>query len=289
MTLPTMAPDVDRHPLFDWIDRIDSGPFSTLAVGERIAFPNPEALVALSAAVARTRRVTVASTIFVAPLHSTVWHAKQVATLDVLSEGRFVLGLGVGGREEDYLAVGASYARRHERLDAQVAELRRLWAGEAVGGGVGPVGPTPTRPGGPPLWSGAPSERPLRRAARWADGVAGFSFGPDPAEVASGFERADAVWREAGRAERPRHVTSFWYALGPDADERLEAYARRYLAVFGEAPAAALASLCAAAGEEGLRESLEALRAAGADEVLLVPTTADPVELERTEAVLAEL
>ena len=289
MTLPTMAPDVDRHRLFDWMDRIDAGTFSTLAVGERIAFPNPEALVVLAAAVGRTQRVRVASTLFVAPLRNTVWLAKEVATLDALAEGRFVLGLGVGGREEDYRAVGAPYGRRHERLDVQVAELRRLWAGEPIDASLGPLGPRPFRPEGPPLWTGASSPRPLARAARWADAVAGFSFGPDPEEVARGFEAADAAWQAAGRSARPRHVTSFWYALGPGAEERLEAYARRYLAVFGAGPAAALAALCSAAGEARLRERLAAVREAGADEVLLVPTTADPAELERTEAVLAAL
>ncbi|MDH3685851.1 MAG: LLM class flavin-dependent oxidoreductase [Myxococcales bacterium] len=287
MTLPTMAPDVADHRLFDWIDRIESGPFSTIAVGERIAFPNPEAWVVLAAAVARTKRVRVASTLAIAPLRSTAWLAKQVATLDVLSEGRFVLGLGVGGREEDYRAVGVSYARRHERLDAQVAEMRRLWAGEALDAETGAIGPTPTRAGGPPLWTGASSERPLRRAAQWAEGVAGFSFGPDPAEVRHGFDAADRAWEEAGRAGRPRHVTSFWYALGPGAEERLAAYARRYLAVFGEAAATALSALCLAAGEERLRDLLAQLRDAGADEVLLVPTTADPAELARTEEILA--
>jgi len=287
MTLPTMAPDVADHRLFDWIDGIESGPFSMIAVGERIAFPNPEAWVVLAAAVARTKRVRVASTLSIAPLRSTAWLAKQVATLDVLSEGRFVLGLGVGGREEDYRAVGASYARRHERLDAQVAELRRLWAGEALDAETGAIGPAPTRPGGPPLWTGASSERPLRRAARWAEGVAGFSFGPDPLEVRRAFDAADRAWEAAGREGRPHHVTSFWYALGPAAEERLAAYASRYLAVFGEAAATALSALCLTAGEERLCEVLSQLRDAGADEVLLVPTTADPAELARTEAILA--
>jgi alkanesulfonate monooxygenase SsuD/methylene tetrahydromethanopterin reductase-like flavin-dependent oxidoreductase (luciferase family) len=247
-----------------------------------VCFPNPEILVALAGAAAVTERVRIAATVFVLPMHATAWLAKQTATLDVLSGGRLVLGVGVGGREEDYRAVGAPFERRHARMDEQVDALRRLWAGEPPFAGSAPIGPAPLQPGGPPLWIGAASEPALRRGARWADGVAGFSLGPDPAEVAAGFRLAERLWSEAGRPAPPRRVTSFWYALGPDAEERLRAYAVRYLALFGERPAQALAARCAAAGAAAVRERLAALRDAGADEVLLVPTEKSLDELERT-------
>jgi len=282
MTLPTMVGGLSRDDLLGWSRRVDEGPFSTLAVGERIAFPNPELLVSLAAAAAVTERVRIAATVFVLPMHTTPWLAKQTATLDVLSGGRLVVGVGVGGREEDYRVLGAPFARRHARMDEQVAELRRLWAGEAALPGSEPVGPRPLQPGGPPLWVGAASEPALRRAARWAEGVVGFSLGPDPAELARVFEGAEAAWAEAGRPGPPRRVTSFWYALGGDGAARLAAYAERYLRVFGAAPASALARRCRAAGAAALREALAAARDAGADEVLLVPTSADLAELERT-------
>jgi alkanesulfonate monooxygenase SsuD/methylene tetrahydromethanopterin reductase-like flavin-dependent oxidoreductase (luciferase family) len=282
MTLPTMVGGLGRDDLLAWARRVDAGPFATLAAGERVTFPNPEILVTLAAAAAVTERVRIAATVFVLPMHATVWLAKQAATLDVLSAGRLVLGVGVGGRADDYRAVGAPFERRHARMDAQVAELRRLWAGEPPFPGGDPVGPAPLQRGGPPLWIGAASEPALRRGARWAAGVAGFSLGPDRAEVAAGFRLAERLWREAGRTQPPRRVTSFWYALGPDAEERLRAYAVRYLAVFGERPARALAARCGAAGAPAVRERLAALRDAGADEVLLVPTANELDELERT-------
>jgi alkanesulfonate monooxygenase SsuD/methylene tetrahydromethanopterin reductase-like flavin-dependent oxidoreductase (luciferase family) len=282
MTLPTMVGGLGRDDLLHWSRRIDAGRFATLAAGERIAFPNPELLVSLSAAAAVTERVRIAATLFVLPMHATAWLAKQAATLDVLSAGRLVLGVGVGGRAEDYRAVGASFERRHARMDEQVADLRRIWAGEPPFPGADPVGPAPVQAGGPPLWIGAASEPALRRGAGWAAGVAGFSLGPDPAEVGAGFRLAERLWREAGRAAPPRRVTSFWYALGPDAEERLRAYAVRYLAVFGERPARALAARCGAAGKAALRERLAALRDVGTDEVLLVPTSREIDELERT-------
>jgi alkanesulfonate monooxygenase SsuD/methylene tetrahydromethanopterin reductase-like flavin-dependent oxidoreductase (luciferase family) len=282
MTLPTMVGGLSRDDLLGWSRRIDEGPFSTLAAGERIAFPNPELLVSLAAAAAVTERVRIAATVFVLPLHATPWLAKQTATLDVLSAGRLVVGVGVGGREEDYRVLGAPFARRHARMDEQVAELRRLWAGEAPAGGSEPVGPRPRQAGGPPLWIGAASEPALRRAAHWAEGVVGFSLGPDPAELAATFERAGRAWSEAQRREPPRRVTSFWYALAPDGPARLAAYAERYLRIFGATPARALAGRCRAAGAPALRDALAAARDAGADEVLLVPTCADLAELERT-------
>jgi alkanesulfonate monooxygenase SsuD/methylene tetrahydromethanopterin reductase-like flavin-dependent oxidoreductase (luciferase family) len=281
MTLPTMVGGLSREDVLAWSRRVDEGPFATLAVGERISFPNLEIGATLAAAAALTERVRIAATVFVLPLHPAVGLAKLAASLDVLSGGRLVLGVGVGGREEDYRVLGVPFERRHARMDEQVALLRRIWAGEPPLPGAAPVGPAPLQPGGPPLWVGAASEPALRRAARWADGVAGFSLGPDPAELERTFRLAERAFVEAGRP-RPRLVTSFWYALGADGPERLAAYAARYLRVFGPGPASALSHRCRAAGQRALRDALAAARDAGADEVILVPTSADGAELERT-------
>lgn len=286
MTLPTMVPATRREEILGWSRAVDEGPFASLAAGERISFGNPEVLATLSAAAALTERVRIVVTAVVLPMHPTAWIAKQLATLDVLAGGRLTVAVGVGGREEDFRVVGAPFARRHARMDAQVAELRRLWAGEPALPGTAAVGPRPFQPGGPPLWIAASGERPLRRAARWADGLAGFSLGPDPDEMQRHFALARDAWREAGRTP-PTLVTSFWYALGPGAAERLEAYARRYLGVFGEGVAGALAARCRCAGEAALREALSRARDAGADQVILVPTSTDLGELARSVDAIA--
>jgi alkanesulfonate monooxygenase SsuD/methylene tetrahydromethanopterin reductase-like flavin-dependent oxidoreductase (luciferase family) len=286
MTLPTMAPGAGRDAVLTWARRCDAGPFASLACGERIGFPNPEILVSLSAAAAVTERVRILATAFVLPMHRAPWLAKQAATLDVVSGGRLTLALGVGGREEDYRIVGASLERRHARLDAQVAELRRIWAGEPAVAGTAPVGPAPVQAGGPPLWIAASGERPIRRAARWAQGLAGFSLGPDADEIERAFRLCERAWRDAGRTEPPWRATSFWYALGPWPEDQLRRYAERYLRVFGEGPAQALARRCRCAGAQALRDALRDARDAGADEVILVPSSAEPGELERTLDVL---
>ena len=82
-----------------------------------------------------TDRVRIEATVSITPMHSAVSVAKQAATIDVLSGGRFVLGVGVGGRDEDYRALDASFARRHARLDEQVATIRRVWAGSRLAKG----------------------------------------------------------------------------------------------------------------------------------------------------------
>jgi alkanesulfonate monooxygenase SsuD/methylene tetrahydromethanopterin reductase-like flavin-dependent oxidoreductase (luciferase family) len=177
MHLPVMAPGFERERTLEWARRIDAGPFSSLASGERIAFPNPDIGVALAAAAAVTSRVRLHYSVLVLPIHATLLAAKQVATLDVLSGGRVTLGVGVGGREEDYRAAGARFGRdRWRRLDEQVALLRRAWAGEpVVEGSAQPVEPAPLQPGGPEILAGSLFERSIRRAARWADGLCAWS------------------------------------------------------------------------------------------------------------------
>ncbi|MGZ4760202.1 MAG: LLM class flavin-dependent oxidoreductase, partial [Acidimicrobiales bacterium] len=78
-----------------------------------------------------------------------------------------------------------------------------------------------------------------------------------------------------------RHVTSFWYALGDGAADRLQAYAHRYLAIFGDEMATMMADLCSASSAPRVREAVARLEDAGCDELLLVPTTADPDEVDR--------
>ena len=84
LTLPTMITGVDRDTTLEWCRRIDDGPFSTLALGERIAYPNQELVVTMAVAAAVTQRVRIMSTVVILPMHPAVEVAKQAATLDVV-------------------------------------------------------------------------------------------------------------------------------------------------------------------------------------------------------------
>lgn len=280
MTVPSMIEGLDRSVLLEWFRRIDTGPFSTLAIGERIAYPNVELFTTLAAAAAVTERVRLMATVVVLPAHPAIEVAKMAATIDVISDGRLTLGVGVGGRDEDYRALERSDARRHQTLDAQVDLMRRVWTGEAPVDGMHPVGPAPVQPGGPPLFSGALGPKSIGRSARWAAGVTGFLLDPLGEDVNSTFAKVEQAWQRAGRDDPPRHITSFWYAIGDDGPARLAAYAHRYLGIFGDELATAMAASCSAHSVSAVRDAVRRLEDAGCDELLLVPTSADPAELD---------
>ena len=286
MTLPSFVVGVDGPTIREWCARIDDGRFSCVAVGERIAYPSHDLISSLAYAAAATRRVRLVSTIAVLPSHDPVRVAKQAATIDVLSEGRLTLGVGVGGRDQDYHAVGASTSARFARLDEHVAIMRAVWRGEEVVDGVPPIGPTPAQPGGPPILTASMGPKSLARSAQWADGLSGFDLAPDPDSVVRTFDTVRAAWADAGRTERPWLSTSTWFALGDGAADRLHGYARNYLSTFGDAAADAMASMCRLHDPGVLREVVAALGESGCDEFVLVPTTDDPRELDRLDAAL---
>ncbi len=288
MNLPVMAPGVSRNALHAWCRGIDAGPYSTLAIGERITFPNPEVMVTASTAAALTERVRIAFTVIVLPMHRELLIAKQVATLDVLSGGRVDLGLGVGARAEDYRAVDAAFdARRLGRMERQIARMRRAWAGElVVDEALRPIEPLPLQAGGPPLWAGSLFPQSIRRAARWAVGICGFSFGPSAPEVEMAWQSARTAWSEEGRAQPPRLATSFFFAIGPKAREQLDTFLARYLNFFGEDAARTMAKTARVDSPERLKNALRMLADLGTDEVWLVPTTWEVDELHRVSEVV---
>lgn len=287
MTLPTMLPH-GRDEVLRWCRGIDEGPWSSLAVPERITYTSHSMTVQLAAAAALTERVRLWSTIVILPSHSAVRMAKDLASVDRLSAGRLTVGVGVGGREQDYRAVGASFARRWQRMDEQVATMRSIWAGEAPEADLDPVGPPPVQDGGPPLVAGVMGPKATARAAQWAAGVDDGSAvaAPDPDGLREVAERVRGAWRDAGRTDEPHLSTSLWYALGPDAESRLRGYAFDYLRVFSDEIGEAVAESVSAYTPKALREAVETVREAGFDELFLVPTTVDPDELSRTREAL---
>lgn len=286
MTLPTMLPH-GRAEMLAWCRAVDEGPWAGLAVPERVTFDNHAWVVDLAAAAALTERVRLWTTIVVLPAHDAVDVAKQVATIDVLSAGRVRFGIGVGGREHDYRALGAPFERRWSRMDEQVATMRAVWAGEPPFEGADPVGPRPVQAGGPPLIAGVMGPKATARAARWAAGVNTFTFDGSGEALARARAAVVEAWEAAGRTDPPHFSAGLWYALGEGAAERLTEYAYRYLRIFGEDFARAAAASATCAGPDTLRAKVDEARDAGVDELFLVPTTTDVTELDRTLDVLA--
>ena len=283
MTMPTMIAH-GRSETIAWCEAIDQGPWSSLAVPERVTYPSHSWIVELSAAAAITQRVRLWTTIIVLPAHDAVDVAKQLASVDQLSAGRLTVGIGVGGREHDYRAINGSFDRRWSRMDEQVETMRRVWSGEPPFEGADPVGPPPAQAGGPPFVAGAMGPKALARAAKWAIGVDDGStvFGIDPAATDAAFTRIRDAWFAEGRSDAPHISASLWYALGDGAQERLYDYGYSYMKIFGEQVGTMMAGMLSTSTAESLRQSVSTLESLGCDELFLVPTTTDVTELNRT-------
>ncbi len=282
--LPTRASDMAPELLFSWADRIERGPFSSIAVSDRVVYDSQEPFVALAAVAGITRRVGLMTSIVLAPTRETTLLARQAATLDAISGGRLTLGLAVGAREDDYVATGTRFHSRGRRLDAQLPELRRIWSGEPIPTG-GVVGPAPHRRGGPQLLIGGYIPVVARRIAAWGDGFM-QPGGGDPTAMRALWADIEKAWAGAGRSGRPRRVSGSYYALGPNADAAADAY---IASTYGFDPKVA----------ERRRRTLpttpDAVRAAiagqadmGVDEFILRPCSADIEHLKRLEELVAK-
>ncbi|MBI2698916.1 MAG: LLM class flavin-dependent oxidoreductase [Mycobacterium sp.] len=292
MTMPVMEPDLDAALLRQWAQAIDEGPFSSLCWGERIAFDNPDSLTLLGAISAWTQRVRLVTTVIVPQLHDPVMLAKGLATGDMLSGGRLTVGIGVGGRHEDYNAVGADPKTQTIRgMAERVAVMKRVWAGEKTTDSVRPVGPSPVQQGGPPLHVGTIGPKTVRSAAAWADGMAGTTLDLDVAKQNELFDVARTAWAEAGKPE-PHLATSFWFAFGPadDARGQVHRHLRRYMNWIPAEYVDAMAPMTGWAGtEDELVAVLKRFADIGTHEVQLIPTSSDIEQLRRAADVVAAL
>lgn len=266
----------DPALLLTWAQRADAGPFSTLGLLDRLVHHNPEPLVALGVLAGATSRIRVQTEVLLAPLRETALLAKQAATLDRMTGGRLVLGLGIGGRDDDHLAAGVDKRTRGRRLDHQMATMRRLWSGEPYGDGAGPIGPAPARPGGPEVLFGGFKPVAIERVARWGDG---FLAAAAPSWAGGLFDTARRFWREYGRDGEPRIVAQVNVALGPDDvvhDARAAMHA--YYTFTGMADRMVAGMLTTPAG---IREAIAAFADLGADEVMLYCYGRDPNQVDR--------
>jgi alkanesulfonate monooxygenase SsuD/methylene tetrahydromethanopterin reductase-like flavin-dependent oxidoreductase (luciferase family) len=285
--LPTMLAGTDRSLVLEWARRADAGGVSTLSTGELLTTASYDAIVSLSAVAAVTERARLMTNVLVVPLHNAGVLAKQAATLDKLSLGRLTLGIGVGGRKPilyeltsdplahanypDFASAPAPYEGRAARCEQQVEYMQKIWRGEPPMQGVPPIGPAPVRPGGPELLCGSFSPPAIRRAARWAHGITNFDHGADAAKVGKDFAVAREAWATAGRAEPPRCVGSFFFALGPRAADGKAAFLNSHYAHLSDEGRQRIGATIQTTTASAVSAALRAFADVGADEVLLVP------------------
>ena len=268
--LPTQVADVEGKTLIEWAKRAEAAGFVSLGTVGRLVYPNYDDLIALSAAAAVTERIRLTTSVLLAPLHANVaLLAKQTASLDRLSGGRLVLGIGTGGRDDDFTASGLPTASRSRRLAEQIDEMRRIWRGEERGTD-GPIGPAPVNVGGPPLILGAFGSSSIRRLAGMVDGWIMGGGTPDMfLDRATAFEKA---WKEAGRTGIPRKLSLCYFALGDEARDESVATIKRYYAWLG--PFADQIAAGMATSPEMVKAYAEGFRESGCDEIIFAPGSA---------------
>lgn len=270
--LPNAIPGTTGTALVDWARNAEGAGFSTLGTIGRLVYPNYEELVALSAAAAVTTRIRLTTSVLIAPLYTnTALLAKQAASLDRLSGGRLVLGVALGGRDDDYTASGLSTEGRGRRLEEQLTGMKRIWAGEQLGH-AGGIGPEPARRGGPELLLGGATEASFRRAARLGDGW--IIGGTTPDNFAQAATSVDKAWQDAGRPGKPRKVALAYFALGPAARAQADTYLLDYYDWLGDIATQITAG--AAVSADMARAYAAAFTSAGCDELIFMPTASHP-------------
>ena len=288
--LPYSEPGITRRTLVDWCRAIEGGPFTSISCGERISGADTiEMRAMLAGAALLTERVRIVPSLYVLPMHSAAWAAKEIATLDVLSNGRVDLVVGTGGRPQDYQAVGADWSTREARLEDQVAVLRRIWSGEPAYDGGEPIGPKPVQPNGPRIIGGFSGPKAITRSARWADGLYGFSITGDGGEIQQKMDVAERAWAAAGRTTAPWKVGGFWYSLADGAEAHLRRYVYDYLRIAGDAVARQVAASMTRFSADAILDTMRAMKATGIDELYMVPASADVAEVERLAELVAQI
>ena len=207
----------------------ETGGLDSLWAGEHIVLPSPQppgypiapeipfldAIVALGLAAANTTSITVATGILELPLHQPVLLAKQLASVDQISRGRLMVGVGVGYLPAEFAALGVPLDERASRTDEYIAALRALWTmatPELHGRHVQLAGvdahPRPVQAGGPPIMIGGNSALARRRAITSAQGWIPADFDLEATAAAR-----HALDRDLAELERPASLGPFDFTV----------------------------------------------------------------------------
>ncbi len=204
------APRIDE--LVELVRLVDRCGYESLWAGDHISFAIPilDPLLQLAQAAVVSRRLTLGTSVLLLPLRHPTPVAKQVLTLDHLTEGRFIFGVGVGGEfPREYAACDVPHNERGARLAEGVQVVRKFFSGEPVshqGKFYGPFEdipmlPGPRQAGGPPIWFAGRKPAALRRIGRLGDGFLAYVI--SPAMYRDALHTIGEAAAAAGRAEVP--------------------------------------------------------------------------------------
>lgn len=271
--------------------------YDFIACGEHLFFHGPvtNAFVSLAAAAAVTTRVRLLSALTVLPLYPAVLAAKQAATLDRISGGRFDLGVGVGGEHPpEFAAAGSPLRSRGRRTDEGLELLQRLFTGAAVDFSTAEVevdgltlDPAPAQAGGPPVWIGGRKEVALRRVARFGD--VWFPYVVTADQVATGMARLVDLLAEAGRpAGAVRGGFFGWGAVDRSGARAKETAVRQVSATYQQDFAPLADKLLVTGTPDEVVDRLGAYAEAGVEEFLFAPAAGDDDTVREMVELFAE-
>jgi probable F420-dependent oxidoreductase len=183
LQLPTYGPGADPQTIVQVAKRGEELGFESVWVNDHVLVPSTlpryaeilEALTTLVWVAAHTERLRLGTSVLILPQRDPILAAKQLATLDVLSDGRLIVGLGAGYVSEEFEFLGAPFAQRGPRIEEQIALLRALWGGQRSFEGKAfrfedaLFGPLPLQGADLPIWIGGSSRPAIRRAATLAN------------------------------------------------------------------------------------------------------------------------
>lgn len=284
--LPSRIAGASGDLMLQWAVRAERGPFSSLVVTDRVVSQALEPLSVLAMAAGATKRIGLMTSVVIGPTRETTLLARQAATLDVLSNGRLTLGVGIGVRKNDYDASGFDFHRRGRRAEEQLPTLRRLWAGESLSNEIGPIGPPSPRRNGPELLIGGYVPAIVERIARWGDGYMAPGGG-EPESMLKMWREIESAWRAVGREGKPRWVGASYFALGPSAAE----HASRYInANYGYNPELATKRLrTLPASQTAVQDAIKRQADMGVDEFILRPCAEEFDQMDRLAEIAAQV
>ncbi|NQW18018.1 MAG: LLM class F420-dependent oxidoreductase [Chloroflexi bacterium] len=179
-------------------------------------------LIGLTIAAAATKTLRLGTGVLLIPEHHPVDLAKHISSLDLYSNGRFILGVGAGWQPEESAALGGDFPRRWAQTTESIAIMKKLWTehepehdGHYYSFPPLRFHPQPVQKPTPPILLGGGSKRLFDRIASWADGWA--PWGPSPDDVSTGRSALDAACERAGRDPKTASVTAFTGTRDVDA------------------------------------------------------------------------
>ena len=289
------------HPAaeqWETVRAVERAGFDSVWTGDHVSFHNPlyESLTLLASYASITERIKLGSAVYLLALRPPAAAAKVTATLDALSGGRLIFGVGVGGENpREFAAVGVPHRERGARVTEAIEVVRTLWRDTPASfkgrftefEGVS-IDPKPVQPGGPPIWIGGRSDAALARAGRQGDGWVSYVVTPE--RYGQSLDKIRAAAQAAGRSLDgfvPAHLT--FITTGPDYETARDKWVKRlsvrYAQDFGP-----LAGRYGVIGTpDQCLEQLDRFRAAGCRYFVLSTTCDVSEDRDMLEQIAAEI